>query len=415
MKQAKPYSIPKQLVWDAYLRVKAAKGAGGVDGVYLEDFEKNLKKNLFKIWNRMSSGCYFPLPVKEVVIPKRDGGKRSLGIPTVSDRVAQMVVKMILEPILEPKFHADSYGYRPGKSAHDALKQCKWRCWWKDWVVDVDIKGFFDNIDHELMMRMVKHHTNVPWIILYIERWLKADVQKEDGTMEKREKGTPQGGVISPLLANLYLHHAFDEWMKKDFDKVRFERFADDIVIHVLSQTSAERIVAKLKERLALFKLSLHPEKTKIVYCRDSQRMSTRWPIDQFDFLGFTFKRRTATGKEGNIFDGFLPAISKAARKDISTKIREWRINRRTMIGVKELSKLFNPAIRGWYNYFAKHYPSEMKPIETQIDLYLVRWAKSRYKKYQRQRWAFDWLNNQRKNNSGLFAHWAPYGHYKVR
>jgi RNA-directed DNA polymerase len=228
MNEAKPYCISKEEVLEAYKRVKANRGAAGVDDESIEDFERKWKDNLYKIWNRMSSGSYFPPPVLTVAIPKSGGGERKLGIPTVSDRVAQMVVKRRLEPEVEPLFHADSYGYRPGKSAHDAVGRARQRCWRYDWVLDLDIKGFFDNIPHDLMMKAVRKHARQAWVVLYIERWLKADAQGEDGTLTPRSRGTPQGGVISPLLGNLFLHYAFDEWMKRKYAEVPFERYADD-------------------------------------------------------------------------------------------------------------------------------------------------------------------------------------------
>ena len=228
MKSAKPYDIPKALVWDAYLAVKASKGGPGIDGVCMDEFEQNLKDRLYKIWNRLSSGSYFPAPVKQVDIPKADGGTCTLGIPTVEDRIAQAVVKLYLEPMLEPHFHEDSYGYRPGKSALDALATTRRRCWRDDWVLDLDIRRFFDTLDHGLVMTAVSRFTDCPWAMLYIERWLKADIQAPDGAITGRDTGTPQGGVISPLLANLFLHLAFDKWMVEHYPQVHFERYADD-------------------------------------------------------------------------------------------------------------------------------------------------------------------------------------------
>ena len=406
MSKTKSFDIPKKLVWESFQRVKAAKGAGGVDGESIEDFEKDLKNNLFKIWNRMSSGTYFPPAVREVLIPKKDGGQRSLGIPTVSDRIAQMVVKMKLELVLEPKFHTDSYGYRPGKSAHQAIEFCKINCWSKDWVVDIDIKGFFDNIDHDWMMKMVKHHTECKWTILYIERWLKAPVQTKEGLLQ-RNKGTPQGGVISPLLANLFLHHVFDEWMRVKLGNVRFERYADDIVIHCKSQRAAQSVLEKLKERFSKFKLEIHPEKTKIVYCRDSKRGNTEGTHEQFDFLGFTFKRRSVKSKYGVMFDGYVPAISQKAKKKIQAEIKSWRVHRRVMLELGEVAKLFNPALRGWINYYGKYTPSELNSICWQFDRYLIRWIMHKYKLMQRQRKAIEILNRHRKANPKLFAHWT--------
>jgi RNA-directed DNA polymerase len=289
--KTKPYDISKYVVWEAYLRVKANKGAAGPDGESIADFEKELKNNLYKIWNRMSSGRYFPPPVRSVSIPKDNGGSRKLGIPTVSDRVAQMVVKLYLEPEVEPHFHLDSYGYRPGKSALDAVATARQRCWRMDWALDLDIKGFFDNLDHALIMRAVKKHTNIAWIILYLERWLKAPVQEEDGTLVKRDRGVAQGSVISPLLANTFMHHAFDKWMQENHPYAPFERYADDVLVHCKSEQQTNYVMKAIAKRLGQCKLELHPEKTKIVYCKDGKRKGSD-KHERFDYLGFTFRPR---------------------------------------------------------------------------------------------------------------------------
>ena len=289
--QVKPFEITKRMVWNAYKLVKKRKGSAGADEQSIDDFDRDLENNLFKLWNRLASGSYFPPPVLRVEIPKRDGGTRPLGIPTVSDRIAQMVVKLYLEPQVDPYFHKDSYGYRPGKSALDAVGMARKRCWRNNFVLDVDIKGFFDNINHELLMKAVSKHTDCKWVLLYIERWLKAPVQFEDGSQEARDKGTPQGGVISPLLANLYLHYAFDAWMTRNYPSVQFERYADDIVIHCRSEAQAKMLQRELDVRLSACHLSLHPEKTKIVYCKDEDR-SDDYPCTKFVFLGFEFRPR---------------------------------------------------------------------------------------------------------------------------
>jgi RNA-directed DNA polymerase len=265
MNKTKPFCISKQEVMSAWERVKANKGTYGVDKESIEDFEINLKDNLYKLWNRMSSGTYFPPPLRGVAIPKRDGKKgiRMLGIPTVTDRIAQAVVKSHLESIVEPKFHEDSYGYRPGKSALEAVGVARQRCWREDWCIDLDIKGFFDNLDHELMMKAVKHHTDQKWIHLYVERWLKAPLQTEEGGLIERKSGSPQGSVVSPLLANLFMHHGFDEWMRKNYPTIRFEGYADDIITHCRSQEEAEKILEAIKERLKECGLEINPGKTK--------------------------------------------------------------------------------------------------------------------------------------------------------
>ena len=310
MDRAKPFCIAKLDVWKAYKQVKANRGAAGVDGQSIEDFDEDLSKNLYRIWNRMSSGSYFPPPVRRVDIPKGDsGGTRPLGIPTVSDRIAQMVVKRHLEPILEPVFHRDSYGYRPGKSAHDALVKARQRCWASDWVLDIDIKGFFDEIDWDLLMRAVRRHTDCPWVLLYLERWLRAPVSMPDGTLVDRQRGTPQGAVVSPVLANLFLHYAFDHWMQREYPSIPFERYADDAICHCATEAQALELLRALERRFAECQLRLHPQKTKIVYCKDANRPG-EYPERSFDFLGYTFRSRMAVGRGRKRFVSFIPAVS---------------------------------------------------------------------------------------------------------
>ena len=318
MDTAKSYCISKKIVWEAYERVKANKGAAGVDEESIEEFEKNLKDNLYKLWNRMSSGSYFPPPVRIVEIPKGDGKMRKLGIPTVSDRIAQMVVKLYLEPGIDPHFHPDSYGYRPGKSAIAAVGVARERCWRQDYVIDLDIKGFFDNLDHELVMKAVRKHTDSKWMLLYIERWLKAPAQDGEGKLIHRTTGTPQGGVISPLLANLFLHYAFDEWMKRNYPQNPFERYADDAVVHCKTEAEANELRKVIEERLANCKLELHPEKTKIVYCKDDDRRK-RYPNEKFDFLGYTFRARRSKNRRGKHFINFTPAVSNKAKRKMTS------------------------------------------------------------------------------------------------
>src|ERR1700720_1987890 len=296
--EAKPFKIPKREVWEAFKRVKANQGAAGVDGQSISAFEANLSGNLYKLWNRMSSGSYFPPPVRRVDIPKANGGTRPLGIPTVADRIAQEVVRRYLEPLLEPRFHADSYGYRPGRSAIDAIRTARRRCWRADWVVDLDIKGFFDSIDHELLLKALRKHTDCRWVLLYVERWLRAPMQVEDGRQEPRTAGTPQGGVASPLLANLFLHYVFDRWMVRTHPYTLFERYADDIICHCRTKSGAVALLAQLEERFVACRLRLHPQKTKIVYCKDAHRTGT-YPVVSFDFLGYTFRPRLAKWPNG--------------------------------------------------------------------------------------------------------------------
>jgi RNA-directed DNA polymerase len=404
--ETKPFRIRKWVVWEAWLRVKANQGAAGVDGESIARFEEGLEQNLYKIWNRMSSGTYFPPPVRTVMIPKGDGRERALGIPTVGDRVARMVVKLYLEPEVEPVFHPDSYGYRPRKSAADAVGQARTRCWRHDWVVDLDIKGFFDNIDHSLMMRAVRKHTDCPWVLLYIERWLKAPAEAADGTRTDRDRGTPQGGVISPLLANLFLHYAFDRWMAENHPSIPFERYADDIVVHCRSEAQAQFIRRELEKRLAACRLELHPAKTKIVYCRDSNRPRD-YPQIAFDFLGFTFRPRTAVNRRGQFFVSFSPAVSRKAAKEIVSAVRQWKIHKMSDKSLEDLSRMFDGVIRGWVNYYGKFYKSALYPVFSSLNRRLVRWARKKYRRYRHQRRATHWLRGLARRQPGLFAHWA--------
>ena len=406
MNHAKPFCIPKQVVWDAYKRVKANKGSAGVDEESVQAFEVNRAKNLYKLWNRMSSGTYFPMPVRTVEIPKKDGTKRPLGIPTVTDRIAQMVVKMDLEPKVEPHFHPDSYGYRPNKSALEALGVARERCWQYVWVLDVDIKGFFDNIDHNLLMRAVRKHTDSKWVHLYIERWLKAPAQSENGILTSRQKGTPQGGVISPLLANIFLHYAFDVWMKKNYPDNPFERYADDIVVHCHTNQEARSLGDKIAKRLEDCKLELHLGKTKIVYCKSSQRQGT-YPNEKFDFLGYTFRPRIAKTRYGRFFVTFSPAASSDAMKAMRQTMRRWCIHHATGRTLEDLAATYNPILRGWLNYYGKYRRTALHPTFQHLNQTLVRWARKKYKKmrYAPER-ARRWIQKSKRRNPALFAHW---------
>ena len=407
MRKAKPYSIPKRAVWDAYQRVKANRGAAGVDEQSLEDFEKDLKGNLYKIWNRMSSGSYFPPPVRLVEIPKGDGRKRPLGIPTVADRIAQTVAKSYLEPEVEPKFHPDSYGYRPGKSALDAVATARKRCWRANWIIDLDVKGFFDNLNHDLVMRAVRHHTDNPWLLLYVERWLKAPVERRDGAQVERTAGTPQGGVISPLLANIFMHHAFDDWLRRHFPHLRFERYADDAIIHCVSEAQARYVLEAVRKRLKQCGLDLHPLKTKIVYCKDEDRRG-KYEHTKFDFLGYTFQPRRARNRWGKYFVSFLPAMSNAAAKTIRATIRDWRMAAtRNNQSLDDLARLVNPSVRGWMSYYGRFYRSRVIQVLRHLDRALVRWAMRKYKRFRRrERAATHWLGRIARQDTNLFVHW---------
>lgn len=407
MDAIRPFTISKELVMRAFKDVKANAGAAGVDGQSIEDFEKNLKDNLYKIWNRMSSGSYFPPPVKAVAIPKKSGGERILGVPTVADRVAQTVVKMTFEPIVEPLFRQDSYGYRPKKSALDAVGVTRERCWKQDWVLEFDIKGLFDNINHELLMRAVNKHTECKWVVLYIERWLKAPLQLADGTIVERQKGTPQGGVISPVLSNLFLHYVFDVWMGKSFPGVLWCRYADDGLVHCKTEQEAQAIKAKLTVRFAECGLEMHPTKTKIVYCKDGSRKG-KYPNTKFDFLGYTFCRRPAKNRKRNkMFSNFSPAVSKSALNAMRAETRRRDIRNRTDLSLVEISQVYNPILRGWLQYYGRYYPSALYPLLRHFNLTLVAWAMRKYKRLKGHKTrAAIFLEKIVEREPQLFVHW---------
>lgn len=407
MSEAKPYDIPKQLVWDAYRRVKANRGAAGVDGESLTAFEADLEGNLYKIWNRMSSGSYFPPAVRLVEIPKGNGGIRPLGIPTVGDRIAQTVVKMVLEPEVEPKFHPDSYGYRPGRSALDAVGTARQRCWRFDWAIDLDIKGFFDSISHDLVERAVALHTDLPWVRLYVGRWLRVPVQRPDGTLEERTKGTPQGGVASPLLANLFLHYTFDLWMQRSFPGVPFERYADDSLVHCKSEEEARSVLAAIRDRFERCGLELHQEKTRIVYCKDDDRPGTYEHI-KFDFLGYTFQPRRAKNRWGKFFVSFLPAISAKAAKGIRQTIRGWRMaSTRNNQRLEDLAAWTDPFVRGWVNYYGRFYRSRCLGVLRHLNVALAGWVRRKFKRFRRrERASMHWLGRVAQRDPNLFVLW---------
>lgn len=407
MIEAKPYEISWKVVWEAYERVKKNRGGAGVDGETMEQFETNLQGNLYKIWNRLSSGSYFPPPVKRVEIAKPDGRKRPLGIPTVADRIAQTVAKMYLEPVVEPKFHADSFGYRPGQSALDAVGVCRERCWRYDWVVDLDIQGFFDNLDHDRVMKIVRYHTDLPWIPLYAERWLKAPALLEDGTLVERTSGTPQGGVISPLLANLFLHHALDDWLARRQPDLRFERYADDVVIHCESEKQAETVLEAVRERLRRNGLELHPVKTKIVYCQDDDRRES-YERKKFEFLGYTFRPRRARNRWGKFFVSFLPAIGDKAAKTIRQTIRDWRIgSKKHNQSLEDLARLTDPHVRGWMNYYGRFYRSKLIQVLRYLNRVLAIWVRRKFKRYRRRKRASRrWLMRVAARDPNLLVLW---------
>jgi RNA-directed DNA polymerase len=402
----KPFDISKREVWEAYEKVKANKGAPGVDGCSIDEFEKDLKNNLYKIWNRMSSGSYFPPPVLAVEIPKpHGGGTRILGVPTVADRIAQTVAARRLEEKVEPIFHPDSYGYRPARSALDAVGRCRERCWRYDWVIDLDIQKFFDSVPWHLIVRAVEAHTDVPWVVLYVKRWLAAPVQRPDGTLAERDRGTPQGSAISPVLANLFMHYAFDAWMAREFPTVPFERYADDAVVHCKSERQARHMRQAIADRMAEVGLRLHPDKTKIVYCKDGNRQGS-YEHTAFTFLGFTFRQRRARNRHGKSFSNFLPAISKDALNKISAAVRSWRLHLRTGHTFKDLARRINPIVAGWMQYYGAFYRSALSPLLQRINAYLMRWIRKKYKRLRGKKKARECWQGITGRYPLMFAHW---------
>ena len=406
----KPFDIPKRLVWQAWKRVADNGGAAGADGVTIEDFKADLRNNLYKIWNRMSSGTYFPPPVRAVEIPKASGGTRLLGVPTVGDRVAQTVAAMALEPRAESIFHDDSYGYRRERGALDAVGTCRERCWERSWVIDLDIRKFFDSVPWDLVVKAVQANVTHEqrWIVLYVRRWLAAPITMPDGQVAERDRGTPQGSAISPMIANLFMHYAFDKWLEREFPTVGFERYADDAVVHCATEQQARRVLAALEERMAEGGLQLHPDKTRIVYCKDRNRRRSDCEHTSFTFLGYTFRARQAPTRDGNsMFSAFLPAVSKDALKKMSEEVRAWRIHLRTGTELDDLAAWINPIVRGWMSYYGRFYRTALNGLLQRINTYLVRWARRKYKRLRSYKKARKWWDGLTARQPRLFAHWA--------
>jgi len=403
----KPFSIDKRLVYEAYKAVKSNRGAAGVDEQTIEQFDADLSGNLYRIWNRMSSGSYFPPPVRAVSIPKKSGGERILGVPTVADRVAQMVVKLVIESILDPIFLADSYGYRPNKSALDAVGVTRERCWKYDWVLEFDIKGLFDNIDHELLLRAVRKHITCKWALLYIERWLRAPMVLEGGTTKERSCGTPQGGVVSPILANLFMHYAFDVWMTRTHPELPWCRYADDGLVHCRTEQEAETLKVALQARLAECHLEMHPTKTKIVYCKDGKRKG-KYPNVKFDFLGYCFRpRRVRRLRDNSLFGGFNPAVSSSAMKAMRETIRDLNLRRQTQLSLQDIAQQLNPLLRGWIAYYGRYAPSALYPVLRYVNQTLVAWAMRKFKRFKRHKVpASQFLQRLATECVDLFVHW---------
>jgi len=374
----------------------------------LADFEADYKTHLYRLWNRMSSGSYMPPPVRLLEIPKKGGGLRPLGIPTIADRVAQMVVKDLLEQKIDPLFHEDSYGYRPGKSAAQALAKARERSWSHDWVIDLDIKGFFDAIPHDLLMKAVRKHCDCRWMLLYIQRWLTAPLQTEDGHIVARTKGVPQGSVIGPLLANLYLHYVMDLWLSRYYPDCPFERYADDALIHCKTKGQAEELLRYLRARMKECGLELHPHKTKLVYCKDSNRRGTHEHVS-LDFLGYTFKPRLArNSKRGVWFTSWLPAVSRKARGSMNERMKEWSLLRSSGCTLNEMAQSINPVLRGWINYYGTFYKTELISYMHIVNVKLARWARRKYKGLRVSTTkAMEWLHGISCREPHLFAHWS--------
>lgn len=400
----KTVPITLKMVRDAYRKVKQGGKAAGIDGESWADFEKKgVDKQLYIIWNRMASGSYFPQPVREIEIPKKDGKTRKLGIPTIRDRIAQQVVKQYAEQKIDALFHPNSYGYRPLKSSKDAVEQVKKNCLEIDWVIDMDISKFFDEIDHDLMLKAIDAMKLESWVKMYVQRWLQMKVVKADGTMYDRgNKGTPQGGVISPLLANLFLHYGLDKWLEKNYRQIKFVRYADDAVIHCKSKTEAEQMLSAIKERMKQIGLRLNETKTKIVYCKDYRRKQNH-PQVQFGFLGFSYQPRQVQSN-GNRFMGFTVEISK----DNQTKIREdmrdtvnWR---NTKQEIEEIAKQLNSKLRGWINYFGLYGKRKLQRTMYYLDEKLVKWIAKKYKQGVRK--SVQQLKAIKLQKPALFHHW---------
>ena len=404
---AKGIPITRSMVWQAYKKVRKNKGSGGVDGKSLKAYSKDLENNLYNLWNRLTSGSYFPKAVKQVSIPKRDGSQRKLGIPTIADRIAQQVIKDHLESRFEKEFHKDSYGYRPLKSAHQALEEVRKNVWKRDWVIDMDIKGFFDEVSHDLLMKALKRHVPENWVLMYIIRWLEAPIETETKERVYREgKGTPQGGVISPLLANLFLHYVFDKWIEKTFPNLKFVRYADDIIVHCTTEKEAEQVLETIKSRMAECQLRLHEEKTKIVYCKKYKKQSASKTV-KFDFLGFSFQPRPSAMKKGGMFLGYDCAISQSSKNKIISEIRSTKFHLWTNRSIEEIAEFFNAKILGWINYYGKFRKYRLGSVFRIFERRLIEWARRRYKRFKRSyKKASKWFSRFKKNNNKLFAHW---------
>lgn len=405
--------ITKEMVKAAYRKVKSNQGVAGVDNVGLEEFQADLLNNLYKLWNRLSSGSYFPKPVREVSIPKANGSKRKLGIPVVSDRIAQEVVKAYLEPRLEAEFHNNSYGYRPLKSAHDAIDAVRENVRNYAWVIDIDIKSFFDEVDHELLMKAIDCHVEEKWVKMYIKRWLEVPSQAQDGTLIAKEgKGTPQGGVISPLLSNLYLHYTLDKWLEKHYPQIAFVRYADDVIVHCNNENEAKQILEAISQRLQECKLRLNEEKTKLVYCQDYRRKEKKAYKKKFDFLGFTFKPHSTASKQGGMFLGFDCAISQIAQTRIVSDWKKSNFHRQSALTIQEIAAEVNPQMIGIIRYYGKYKKWALQKLIRRFHFRLAKWVLNKYKRFRGSyNKAYKWLAEIKRSYPSMFYHWS---HFKT-
>ena len=409
---SKTVPVTKEMVREAYRKVKSNKGSAGVDEQSLVDYEADLLNNLYVLWNRMSSGSYFPKPVRSVSIPKANGKKRILGIPTVSDRIAQEVVKSYLEPRLEAEFAKESYGYRPLKSQHQAVEAVQENVRQYAWVIDMDIKSFFDEVNHDLLMKALDRHVPEKWVKMYIKRWLESPAQEKDGTLIQKEgKGTPQGGVISPLLANLFLHYVLDKWLGKQYPEIAFVRYADDMVIHCRTEAEAKQILGAIRLRLAECQLRLSEEKTKMVYCRDYRRAQQDYG-KKFDFLGFTFKPRTVASKRGGLFTGYGCAISQKAQTRVIQVWKQLNLHRRSDLTIQDIANEVNPQMRGVIKYYGKYKLWELQPLMRHFEFRLAKWVLNKYKSFKGSySEAYKWIKYLKRSYPGMFYYWTIFKH----
>lgn len=406
-KKSKPIPITKEMVKEAYRQVKRNKGSAGVDEEDLDKFEENLLPNLYKLWNRLASGSYFPKPVKEVIIPKSGSGERKLGIPTVTDRIAQQVIKAYLEPRLEAEFMPNSYGYRPHKSAHQAIDKVRENTRQYAWAIDMDIKSFFDEVNHELLMKAIDKHVSENWVKLYIGRWLEAPISAKEGLVHKAGSGTPQGGVISPLLANLFLHYVLDKWIEQMFPTVAFVRYADDIIVHCISEQQSHYVLEGIKRRLDECKLQLNESKTKIVYCQNYRRAARKDYPKKFDFLGYSFKPMSKPSNNGGMFLGFDCELSMKSRSRIIEEWRTMNFQRDSSQTLQKLASMLNSKTRGMINYYGRYNILAIEKLLRHLDYRIAKWAKNKFKRMKESyKKAFDWLRGIKASYPNFFYHW---------